>query len=255
MEEYNKTMLYKKIKRRIEIAFLLVVAITEFQIQGCTFALKQTRYTTMDALMEARTKNNPPVNSIKALASVDLKVHDKGAEFPEAIIISKNAMRLETLNIFYQPVLVVVYNDKAAVLDVNTGVCSVGSADILYDYTQVDIKPELFEKLITGQLVGMPATFTAFTKNIVVTGKHDGFMWISELNSDLAVMSTAIEGYNNDLLTCTYKDHESIDGVAFPMHVACEWGKNKLVIHYRKLKVNVKVEPLLVDPDRLCERQ
>jgi hypothetical protein len=221
-------------------------------ISGCTYTLKPAGYSTLPALLDAMDKNNPPINSMKALASVSIKVNNSGGEFPEGIIMSNRAMRLETLNIFYQPMLIIVYNDMVAVMDVNTGACSISSSSLLQQYTHMDVDPVIFEKLITARLIGKPEKMVTTDRGSVLQGRMEQGDWSSELSDDLSLLSTTIGYRNGDAVVCTYKEYNAVDGVRLPMRVTCTWGKNRLAIHYRRAGINVPVDPSLMDTHRLC---
>ncbi len=221
-------------------------------ISGCTYTLKPAGYGTMPALLDAMDKNTPPINSMKPLASVSIKVNNSGGEFPEGIIMSNRAMRLETLNIFYQPTLIIVYNEMVAVMDVGTGACSVSSSSLLQHYTHMDVDPAIFEKLITARLIGKPERMVSTDRGSMLQGRTEQGDWSSELNDDLSLLSTTIGYRNGGAVTCSYKEYRTVDGVRLPMRVTCTWGANRLAIHYRQAGINVPVDPSLMDTHRLC---
>ncbi len=222
-------------------------------ISGCAYTLRPVRYDTMSALMTAMSEKNPDINSIKALATVSVKIDDRHASFPEGMIISGNAIRLETLNIFYQPLLVLIYNRTVSILNVDTGTCSVySSADSFRYFTYLDIPPEVFKSLVTGRLPGTPSKMTVSKNKFVLSGERDSASWIASVNDKLLPESTNIEMDNGIKTFCTYDDYAAIDGVRIPFYVRCKWKDNRITIHYDKVHINGKVDPELMDADKLC---
>ncbi len=202
--------------------------------------------------MNAMNEHTRSINSMKALASVSIKINNREAEFPEGIIMSGKAMRLETLNIFYQPILIIVYNDMVAVMDVGTGACGISSATLLQQYTRINVEPEIFERLITAQLIGKPGKMLNTKNGIALYGGYNDITWAAGLDNNLDIISATIRQPEDNPITCVYSDYDTIDGVALPKHVICRSGENVLVIHYRKVRANVPVDPSLTDIRKLC---
>ncbi|MCL4478629.1 MAG: hypothetical protein M1381_05950 [Deltaproteobacteria bacterium] len=219
-------------------------------LAGCVYTPAHVNYNNPDALAAAMNKNH--LHSIKALISVNMHVNGRYMSFPESIIIDGNAMRLETLNIFYQPVLIIIYNGTAAVMDVNKGTCSISSSSVLRQYTRMDVEPVNFERLITARLIGKPDRLSDTKKGIMLYGKTGRTIWSSVLNDDLLLTSTTAQYMSGDTVTCTYKDHDTIDGVTLAMHVTCDWGDNRVAVHYKNVRVNVPVDSSLMDTHKLC---
>ena len=228
---------------------LLVLAILS---SGCAYAVKPTPYRSVSSLLDAMQKNSRPLTSMKALASVSVRLDGRGAEFPEGIIMSGTAIRLETLNLFYQPVLIIVYNGAVAVLDTGTGACGISSATLLQHYTHIDVSPKIFESLITARLIAKPQKIVSTSRGSMLQGTIDKRSWSSEVDDDLALKATTVGSAHGDGVTCTYREYTMIDGVRLPMRVTCTWGKNRLATHYRQAGINVPVDPSLMDTDNLC---
>lgn len=240
--------------RKWNIVLALGVLMLIIFIQACAYTIKPTHYyPNASAFWETFNRQFNPINSMKALASVDLNINGKRIEFPEGIIINNKALRLETLNIFYQPVLIVVYNNVVAVLDVGTGTCSISSEDVLSYYTQLHVPPIIFEKLITGQLIGTPLTFSSNDTQLIASGRYEQLSWFTTLNRNLFVQSTIVLRDTDGPVICNYKGYSIIDGAVVPEYVSCSWEKNSLKVHYRKIQINIPVEPSLLDANRLCE--
>lgn len=220
-------------------------------LAGCAYTPAHVNYNNPDTLAAAMNKKHR-MYSMKALISVDMHVNGRYMSFPESIIIDGNAMRLETLNIFYQPVIIIIYNGTVAVMDVNKGTCSISSSNVLRQYTRMDVVPLYFEKLITARLIGKPDKLSDTEKGIMLYGKTGNTIWSSRLNDNLLLTSATAQYNNGDTVTCTYKDHDKIDGVTLPMHVTCNWGENRIAFHYKKVMVNVPVDPSLMDAHKLC---
>ncbi|MGB9736331.1 MAG: hypothetical protein ACP5JP_08970 [bacterium] len=231
----------------------LVLLLFTIFIQACVYTVKPIHYSNISTLIESINEHTHPITSMKALASVSLDVNNRRAEFPEGIIMNNNALRLETLNIFYQPVLIIIYNGSVAILDVNSGVCSISSEDALHYYTQLHVPPDVFKKLITGQLIGTPITFSSTGRNLIVSGKYERLAWFTTLNDALSVKSTTIISDTEEPLVCDYDGHSIVAGAVLPEYILCKWGENSLKIHYTKAQINIPVESSLMDIDRLCE--
>lgn len=237
-------------RSKINLKKVLLILIILFP--GCAYTVKPTPYGSISSLLDAMNKNSRPLTSMKALASVSVRFHDRGAEFPEGIIMSGTAMRLETLNLFYQPVLIIVYNGTVAVLDTGTGACGISSATLLQQYTHIDVSPGIFESLITARLIAQPEKMVSTDRGSMLQGTIDKRGWSSEIDNDLVLKATTVESVHGDAVACTYRDYTMIDGVRLPMRVTCTWGKNRLAIHYRQAGINVPVDPSLMDTDKLC---
>ena len=206
----------------------------------------------MSSLLDAMNKNSRPLASMKALASVSMRVDGRGAEFPEGIIMSGTAMRLETLNLLYQPVLIIVYNGSVAVLDTGTGACGISPASLLQHYTHIDVSPVTFRSLITARLLAQPDNIVSTDRGSILQGTIDDRRWSSEVDNDLFLTATTVGNAQGDAVTCIYRDYTEIDGTKLPGRVTCTWGTNRLAIHYRQARINVPVDPSLMDTDKLC---
>ncbi len=221
-------------------------------VSGCAYTIKPTTYSSLSELMNAMNEHTRPLSSMKALASISIKINNREAQFPEGIIMNGKAMRLETLNIFYQPVLIIVYNDMVAVMDVGTDACSISSAALLRQYTRIDVEPEIFERLITAQLIDKPDKMLSAKNGIALYGAHNDTRWVAWLDNNLNIISSTVRQSEDNPINCVYGDYDMSDGVAFPKHVTCKSGKNVLIIRYRKVRVNVPVDPSLTDIQKLC---
>ncbi len=221
-------------------------------VTGCMYGINRSVYSTIPALMQAVSKKNGYLTSMKALASVSIEVDGRGAEFPEGIVLSGTDLRLETLNIFYQPILIIVYNDTVAVMDVGTGACSISPAGILRRYTRIDAGPALLGKLITARLPGIPDKMSGTGDGTTLVGMADGLRWTAELDGDLHVVSMTVQQGGNNQVLCTYRYHGTLDGTVLPIRVACRSSETRVFIHYREVKLNVPVDPALTDTKRLC---
>ncbi len=222
-------------------------------IAGCTYTTKNNSSSNIQDLMNSMSQKNHAVNSMKALASVSMRFNGSNGVFPEAIVINKDAMRLETLNIFYQPMLVIIYNSAVAVLDTDTGKCSISNmAETLAGFTHIDVPPDEFEKLITGRLPGDADRSSGSGGGFVLSGKRNNSSWRASVDHKLLVRVTHIEQKNGIQARCEYSDYAEIDGVNLPLRVRCRWEDNRLDIHYEHVKINVPVDPSLMDTQKLC---
>ncbi|MCL4557631.1 MAG: hypothetical protein M1491_03220 [Deltaproteobacteria bacterium] len=221
-------------------------------VSGCAYTVQPTQYSSVSSLVAAMGKNTGFLTSMKALASVSIHANGRGAEFPEGIVLDGDAMRLETLNIFYQPVLIIVCNDGVAVMDVGTGACGISPAGMLDRYTRVDAEPVLFERLITGRLIGKPDSVSGAGSGPTLSGVHDGTRWTAELDGELHVVSMTVRQGRPDQILCRYSDYATVDGAALPMRVACRSANTRISLHYRKARVNVPIAPALMDAQGLC---
>ena len=235
-------------KINLKNALLILVIL----VSGCAYAVKPTPYRSVSSLLDAMNKSSRPLTSMKALASVSVRLDGSGAEFPEGIIMSGTAIRLETLNLFYQPVLIIVYNGTIAVLDTGTGACGISSATLLQHYTHIDVSPAIFESLITARLIANPEKIASISRGSILQGTIDKRSWSAEVDDDLVLKATTVQSAHGDAVTCTYREYTTIDGVRLPMRVTCIWGRNRLAIHYRQAGINVPVDPSLMDTDKLC---
>lgn len=222
-------------------------------IAGCTYTTKKNSSSSIQDLMNSMSNKNHTVNSMKALASVSMRFNGSNGVFPEAIVINKDAMRLETLNIFYQPMLIIIYNNAVAVLDTGTGKCSISNAaETLAGFTHIDVPPDVFEKLITGRLPGDADRSSGSGGGVVVSGKRNDSSWRASVDHGLLVRTINIEQKNGIQASCEYSDYAEIDGVSVPLRVRCRWEDNRLDIHYEHVKINVPVDPSLMDTQKLC---
>jgi hypothetical protein len=233
---------------------ILSILLACILIPGCAYKSKPERYGDLSSLLDAMSKQNHTISSIKALASVSMRFNGRSAGFPEAIVIENDAMRLETLNIFYQPILIIVYNKSIAVLDTGTGACSISdSAETLVRFTHMDVPTDVFEKLITGRLPGSADGITGPGEGIVVSGKISGDAWTASVDRKLLVTATRIEKKDGVDVSCAYSDYADVDGATMPLRVMCRWADNRLNIHYERVRVNVPVDPSLMDAQKLCD--
>ena len=229
-----------------------VLAAVILFLSGCAYTVQPAHPVSLTALLNAMGTNNPPLTSMKALASVSLRFNDRGAEFPEGIIIDGTNMRLETLNLFYQPMLIIVAHGDVAVLDVRTGACSISSPALLERYTGLRADPAEFENLITGRLIGKADRMNRDNGKLSVSGKFKQTEWTADLDAGLRLRSMIVRQPGSDPLLCMYSGYDSFDGVHLPRHVTCSSGRRRLAIHYRTVRINGPVAPSLTDIRELC---
>lgn len=196
--------------------------------------------------------HHPPLTSMKALASVSVRLGDRGAEFPEGIIIDGPNLRLETLNLLYQPMLIIVCSRDVAVLDVRTGACSISSPTLLERYTHMRSDPEEFGKLITGRLIGKPDRMNWTNGERTVSGTLGRTVWTAQLDAALRIRSVSVHTPASRPLVCVYSGYDTFDGVLLPRHITCSSNGSRLTVHYRTVHTNVPVDPSLMDIRRLC---
>ncbi len=229
-----------------------VLAAVILFLSGCAYTMQPARPNSLTAVLDALGTNNPPLTSMKALASVSLRYNDRGAEFPEGIIIDGTNMRLETLNLFYQPMLIIVSHGDVAVLDVRTGACSISSPALLERYTGLRAGPAEFENLITGRLFGKAGRMNRDNGKLSVSGTFNQAQWTADLDASLRVQSIIVRQPGSDPLQCVYSSYKTFDRVILPRHVTCSSGKRRLSIHYRTVRINRPVAHSLTDIQKLC---
>lgn len=239
---------------RTSALFLLLL------MSGCTYTFRPVQYPDSASLAAALSRKYPGITSMKALATVSLRAGDRAASFPEGVIISGSAVRLETLSILYQPLLILVYNRSVSIFDTDTGVCSMyASADRFRQFIYLDIPPATFRNLITGRLPGTPSDMTVVPGGFVLTGETDGASWTASVSGDLNVESVSVipagSADPGSGTVCTYEGFSTANGTAIPRYVRCRWEDNRVLVHYDTVHVNVAVDPALMDPDKLCNHE
>jgi len=229
--------------------FLLVY----FAFPGCVYTIKTIGYNGIPEVVSAMSAKAPAIRSIKALASVSMKLDDNRTSFPEAVVISGTAIRLETLNIFYQPVFIVVYNNAVAALDVNTGACSLSpTAKGLGRYTRINVSAPVFEALITGRLPGNPEKMRYAENNILLSGKTDALTWSAVIGNNLMIRTLTVIRNPSYSIICSYENYKTYNAVKIPTRVTCRWLGNSINIHYMSVRINTPVDSALMNTYKLC---